>query len=365
MDAPTQLDLFEAGKREALISPTRFDAAIIDTEGSDVNILINVSASMAEEVVAYVQSRYNALFLSTATGDDLDRLVYDRFQIVRHSAHSAVATLTLTRSDTAAGATVPSGSTFTTATGIAFSTINDVVFPSGSGGPLTVSAIAVNTGAQGNVGVGTITVVADAGGVDGVSVTNTETAAGGQEAETDDELRDRARNFFFDARRGTRSALESGATATAGVVFAKAEEILDSEGQPSGFVELFIADVNGQANEALADSVRDSLDEYRALGVPVTVYASNPQYIDIVATGLLFEAGYNTTQVLSNARAAIVSAVNTTEPNQVLRRSTILSALSGIDGLIVPNDALSEPAGDVTPAQGNTIRTTSDRVDLS
>ena len=99
-DAPTQRDLFLAGREEAILLPTRFDRAIIDTPGSDVNTILQVAAAMGQEVVRYLQVGLNESALSTATGEALNRWIYDRYQLVRQEASNAVATLELSRTNT-------------------------------------------------------------------------------------------------------------------------------------------------------------------------------------------------------------------------------------------------------------------------
>jgi len=377
-DVPTQLDLFDAGRREALLSPTRFDAAIIDVPGSDVNILFNVAATMGEEVARFLQAGFNGLFLSTANGDALDRWVFDRYGLTRFEAQSAVATLQLTRADTAVGVTIPSGSTFSTIDGQVFETVVDAVFAAGNGGPLFVSAVAQRTGTEGNVAAGTITVVTASLPVQDILVDNPNildeegniiepgAAAGGRAAETDDEFRERARQFFVNARRGTKSAIEFGALQVPRVAQATAIENLNTEtGDPGFRVQLNIADVDGQSNPALAEEVSESLDEFRALGVPVSIINAIPEYVNIVAEGLQFEAGANTAAVLSEARNRILAVVNGIPPAEILRRAAIINALESTELLIVPNDALIEPAGDLVPTLGTVIRTTADRITLS
>ena len=376
-DVPTQLDLFDAGRREALLSPTRFDAAIIDIDGSDVNVLFNVSAAMGEEVAQYVQAAFNELFLSTASGEALDRWVYDRYQLTRFTAQSAVVTLRLTRSDTTVGVTIPLGSTFAAPEGQIFELVNDAVFAPGNGGPLDAVAVAQRTGTAGNVAADTITAVTASLPVQDVQVTNPDlldstgalvspgAAAGGRAAETDDELTTRARQFFVNARRGTRSAIEFGALQVGRVNQATAIENLNlTTGAPGYRVQLTIADSSGQANLALGQEVQANLDEFRALGVPVIVINAVPEYVAIVATGLQFEAGANTTAVLSRARDAILAVVNGTPPGTTLRRAAILSALQQVELLIVPDEALVEPVGDLVPTLGTVIRTSADRIVL-
>lgn len=363
--APSQRDLFLVGRREAILAPTRFDRVIIDTEGSDVNVVLNASAAMGEEVSTYLQAVINERAISTSSGEALDRLLYDLYQLTRKSAASAVVSLQLSRSGSV-GFTVPAGATFSTETGEVFATTVDVPFPANVLGPFSVTAIGQRTGTLGNVAAGTITKVTTAVADVTLSVTNTEAAAGGRDEETDDEFRARARSFFITARRGTREAIEFGALAVDEVAQATATEITSpGAGIPTYRVQLYVTDANGQANTVLAELVEESLDEYRALGVPVSVVPAVPQYVTVVASGLQFEAGVNTALVISQAADALVALVNGLAPNTTLRLADVLMTLTAVGGLIVPHGAVTEPVGDLVPNAGTVLRTTRDRIQLS
>jgi len=364
-DVPSQTDLFAAGRRQAILQPTRFDVSIIDTEGSDVNVVFNIGGAQGEEVAQFFQAAFNELSLSTARGDALDRWVFDRYQLTRFEPTSAVAVLRLTRTNTFP-VTIPAGSSFADDSGFVFQSIVDVVFGAGVVGPLEVSAVAQETGELGNVAADTIRTVSSTFGDSSVVVTNPEPAAGGRAQETDDQLRERARAFFVNARRGTRSAIEFGGLSVDRVAQATAIELFAPETSLPGYrVFLNIADVAGQANAALATEVRDELDEFRALGVPVSVVPAVPQYVTVRVVGLAFEAGANTVEVLSRARGAILAAINATAPGVTLRRAAIVSALEGTDQLIVPDGAVVEPAGDVVPTTGTIIRARADTITLN
>lgn len=377
MSAPTKSDIFEAGRREALVSPTKFDPAIIDVDGSDVNILLNTSAAMVEEVGAWLQGEINGLFLATARGEKLNRLAYDRYGQIRFEAQSAVVNLQLTRSNTTVGLNVPSRSTFSTSNGVVFETVNDVVFPAGSAGPFYVSAVSQTTGSAANVSAGTITRVLGNFPDQGLLVNNPDVyvssvltepgaAAGGRDEESDDQFVARVRRFYQTVRRGTKDAIEYGALQVPRVVFATADEYIDtSTFEPRFRARLTVSDTSGLSNFIVQTAVRETLEEYRALGVPVVVTNSTPQYVNIVVSGLQFEAGSNTTAILDLARRAVLAAVNATAPRATLYRSTIIAALRSVQGLIVPDSALAEPAGDLVPTTGATIRTTLERITLS
>lgn len=362
---PTHADLFLVGRREAILAPTRFDRAIIDTEGSDVNVVLNASAAMGEEVATFLQKAINERSLGNAKNEALDRTIYDLYQLTRKTAAAAVVTLSLSRSGSV-GFTVPAGATFSTETGEVFATTVDVPFPANVLGPFEVTAICQRTGTSGNVTEGTIVKVTTAVSDSTLTVTNDEVAAGGRDEETDDEFLARARDFFITARRGTREAIEFGGLSVDEVAQATASETTSpGTGIPTYRVQLYVTDANGQANTVLGELVEESLDEYRALGVPVSVVPAVPQYVEISATGLQFEAGVSTSSVLSAAADALVALVNGLAPNTTLRLADILMTLAAVDGLIVPHGAVTEPVGDLVPSTGTVLRTTRDRISLT
>lgn len=361
-DIPTQADLFIAGRREAIVQPSRFTREILDTPGSDIHVVTQVGAAMGEEVGRFAAASFAELSLGTATGDALDRWVWDRYQIRRKAAAPAVVTLALTRSVTTSGQVVPEGTACVSTAGVQYITQNDVPFAVGQPGPLYVLAVADTAGTAGNTPADTITKVATAL-TPAIGVTNPEPAAGGAAQETDDEFQARARGFWTAARRGTRVAIEYGATQVAQVAQAQAAELLQpSTGLPTYRVRLYAVDRAGQGNRALTEAVQESLDEYRALGVPVAVSAGVPQYVDVAWVGIQYQAGANTTQVQASIRTATVATINALPPGSTLYRAALLAAAQGVTGAIVPDTALAAPAGDLVPTLGQVIRTTADRV---
>lgn len=365
-DVPSFADLFDAAEREILIRPTSFNPAIIRTDGSDVNIAIAASAAMAEEVARFAQASNNETFLATAEaegGEVLQRWAYDRYDLTKQDAQASVATLELRRTNSTPGVTVEKDSVFGTAGGQTYRIINAVPFANGITGPLSVRAVAEQTGPTGNVAAGTITQVISKLDDDTITVTNPEPAAGGSEEETDAEFGARSRDFFVTARRGTGEAIEAGSLETPGVQQVTVIENIDPSTALANFrVQAIIADRDGQANSALAGNVRLNLQTFRALGVPVTVTAGTPEFVDITIQGVQFRSGVNTTDVIEQARNAIVAAVNGLSPSETLEIALIFTALKSVDGLIVPASAIVVPAGDLVPATGGVLRTTQDRV---
>ena len=368
-DIPTFDDLFQVGKFEILRRPTRFNSVIVDTPGSDVNIVVAGGAAMADDAAKFGQDAFNEIHLSTAIrvgGEVLDRWVWDRYQLIRNEAQQAVATVSFSRPDASSPISIPSGTVLATEDGQTFETVNEVVMGLGVYGPVSVTAFGQIAGEASNVEAGAINTIVTRLDDPDLVVTNDEIAAGGGPEETNDELGQRARDFFINARRGTRRAIQNGCVTTPGVSQATVTEDLSIEGNPNFRVQAIISDENGQANTALASNVLVRLEEFRALGVPVRVVSGVPQFVEIVVEGITFEAGANTTNIIDQLRAQVVSQVNQLRPGVTLERSLIFSALRLGNLVRVPESALVAPAGDLVPASsGGVIRTTSSRVSIN
>lgn len=366
-DVPTFQDLYQTARRRALSGVTPYTPEIIDTDGSDVNILYAGAATMGQEVARYAQRRFDEGHLSTALrigGDVLIRWVQDRYQFEKRGSIASVVPVQFQRTSTTSRV-VPAGTVVATDDGIQFSTINDLVFGTNILGPLTVNANALVTGPSGDVAIGAIRNIVTALDDTTITVTNVEPGAGGAPEETDEAYAARARDFIANARRGTLSAVLTGARNTPGVEQADVLEILDPDGTPAWRGQCTISNAAGLANSALAARVRLQLEEYRGLGVPVPVVGGTPTYIRIVYSGLQFRTGSNTTTVLDQARAALTAEVNATPPNRTLMVSRLDGVISRVPQLLVPEGSRVEPAGDVVPTAGQVIRTTTDRVELS
>lgn len=369
-DLPTRAEFFRIGADEVLARSEarppdqRVSSAEIYTEGSDINLVIAASSAMADELMRQLALRLGALLLSGAKGEDLDRLVADRFSptIVRKQASPAIATVQFYRVSGALPAvTIPRGTRVQTRTGVVFATTAVGTLAAGSTGPVSVPVQATEAGTDGNVDAGTIVQVIDTLTDGLVQVRNDEPAAGGDVTESDARLRDRARDFFRQARRGTIAAITFGAQTVPGVRQATAIELTDGDGVPNGRVSLYISDLNGQANSALVTQVRNALLEYRGAGIIVDVFGAMPVYQSI-RYRLRFQTGVDSTLAFDSVRSLTVSTVNTLPPVTALEVSLLMQIARSVAGVIVLEDAVQEPVGDVIPTVGQVIRTTVDLV---
>ncbi|KRN02155.1 Phage Mu gp47 related protein [Levilactobacillus senmaizukei DSM 21775 = NBRC 103853] len=170
----------------------------------DTTLIGQFQGAMAyddDSIEKLAEAIYYSIFISSSTGDTLDRHGLDN-SIFRKPAAQAVVTLQI---DSYVGEFLESDSSMSTADGVVFKTVDDVTFdePSmvddpdkpGSQIPLedddgtpicrqTVTAVAEETGIQGNIGANQITYNVD-GNTNIFKVTNPMAAEGGQEAETD------------------------------------------------------------------------------------------------------------------------------------------------------------------------------------
>lgn len=369
-DLPTRLDYFNIGADEVLNraqarpADQRISPSEVFTEGSDINIVIASSSAMADEATRYLAVSQEELFFDSAEGEALERLVADRLspEIRKKQASPAVATLSFSRTQgTFPPETFDVGRTFKTDGGVEFELTAAVSLPLGATGPITGLAQAVIAGISGNVDQNTIVIFSQLPTDVNIQVTNPQVAAGGDSTESDPRFRARAKDFFRTARRGIRAAIEFGALTVRGVRQAVAIEELDSQGIPTGRVALYIADANGQANNALVQAVLGALLEYRGCGVYVDVVASLPVFVPI-RYNLRFAAGIDSTLAFAQVQNAAVAAVNSLRPNQTLEVSLLTAVARSVPGVIVLDDAVVTPVGDLVPSAGQVIRTRPDLV---
>jgi hypothetical protein len=352
----------------------RLTALVIETDGTDTNILNAAAAAVGDESMGQLARVIASLYLDSATGQDLDRLVFDRYGLVRKAAAPAIGTVNFSCSPASPGVfSIPSGTLLQTTDGRQFITTAAVTFPALSSGPIAAAVRSTLAGANQQAAIGTITNIVSPipGAAQGMAVTNTVATSGAADEETDDSLRARARSFFTTARRGTVGAIQNGGLAVAGVQTATAFEVLDTFGRPAKEVELIVTDqftdslVNlsptpptyQAQSQILAQTVFDSLSDTRAAGIFVLVRVAQVA-LEGIQLGLRFQAGADAATVSVTARSTIVAYVNSLPPGTNLTINGMISILRTVPGLIVTGNELLAPTGDVVCAPLQVIRTT-------
>lgn len=357
----TRLDLYSIGRNVILTKARRIEPDTVDRLGSDANIFIGSVSFMAAAVSRQLAKGLGAQSLRNALNDDLDRWLWDRYQETRKTAAAASVTLEFVRPNANAGiGEIPDKTKILTTTGIEYVTTTSASF--GASQLLaTAQARAVNAGKTFQVGRNFLRRFERQDQLfdPTITVNNPQPAAGGEDREDDPTVKDRMRDFWPTLRRGTKGAIEFGARSIPGIASASAREVLTANATPARVVELLIADSSGVASESLAAAVYTGLDEYRACGIAVIPSLSVPQIVP-VRLRLAFLAGVETSTLTLIVRAAVSEFINSLGANQTLVRADLFSVMSRYKarGLVVSETSIVEPAGDVIPAAGRTLRTT-------
>lgn len=382
MDFPTFNDLFRIGRDEVLRRNSLLTRAAVDRPGSDLNVDVAASAATADEVIAQLVDVAAGVFLDSARGKKLDRYVFDRYGLSRKpaapgltSAYFQIVDANGNPAACPATFSIPVGTQLQSDDGIQYITTAAEVYPFNSLAPAIVACRSVLAGANQQIDKNTLTNIV--GQIPGAPasplklvVNNPRASAGADDQEKDPDLRNRARQFFVNARRGTRSAIQSQALATPGVRTATAYEVLDGLGRPARLVVLVIADAftdqlasydtipgtYSAQSLVLTQSVFNSLDDTRCCGIYVQVLVAAIVPLQVLLR-LAFNAGVNIDQVASNARAAIVNYTNSLSPGQQWVRADAQGALHKVSGLAYSGNEISSPAGDVVPKPLQALRT--------
>ncbi len=373
-DTPNFADLQRVARDEVLARNGNLTPEVVEREGTDANILIACDAAVGEEVIGQIQRVEAGLFLDSSTGAALDKLVFDRYGLLRKPAAPAIgAALFQTATLSAVTFAIPVNTTLQSDSGNQYITTAEVNYPAGATSPVSVPIRSVLAGLGQAASVGSINaIISDIPGAPtDLGVTNGEATAGSDDQEPDASFRDRARKFFLTARRGTRLAIEQGALAVAGVRTATAFEIIDSSGRPARIVQLVVSDAFTDVlasytaspppsyaiqSQQLAATIFQQLDDVRAAGIYVDVIVAQVVLQPIVLR-LAYQAGVDTEQVSASARAAAVSYVNSLAPGVALIYNDLRAAVQATPGLSVTGNEIASPSGDVLPNPLQVIRT--------
>lgn len=372
-DLPTFSDLFRIGRDEILTKNSKLSRDAVEREGMDANVLLAGACAVADEVVGQVSTLEAGLFLDSSIKSQLDRLVFDRYGLIRKPAAASLGTVQFrTGGVTTQAFTIPAGVKLATGDGTEFITTESVIFPNASTGPVNCAVRSVLAGAGQNVKANQIASIRSqiVNQPTNLTVTNPLATAGGDDKETDDSLRDRARVFFTTVRRGTIGAIEAAALGVPGVRKATAIEVVDAVGRPARVVQLVVTDsfteqfVDLSAvparyqnqSQLLATTVFNSLSDVRPAGMFVQVIVANVVMQAIQLT-LTFNAGVDANEVALRARAALVGYTNELAPGRAFLLDDALKVLRRVSGLAPSGNSIISPLGNVQVKPLQVLRT--------
>lgn len=349
--APSFSDLLAQYEAEALVArPT-----LQFLEGDVTTAQQHGAGAMADACIRFAVQAFKETFIDGAKGDALTALVDDHLNIQRSPATQSSVTVTFARSGGGAGGTLTApfviGSAFNAAGNtVLFTTNADVTFGGGDNGPYSVTATAQIAGKVGNVSAGLVNRVVDTAFSSAITVTNAATAGGGNDEETDDEVRVRARNFWQTLRRGTLAALEFGALTVPSVRIARA-----TEDPVTGIVTLVVTDSDGNSTAQMVADVVGEIENWRAASSLVTIVGGVALIVNI--SGQLVAADGVDTSVLGPISAgAIAGRMRKLRQGETLYLDSIKAAALSVDSDALDALVLSTPLADVVPMSGQVIR---------
>jgi hypothetical protein len=341
--APSFQDLLDQGQAEALAR--RGDLLFAD---GDVSLAqLHAGAAMADANVRHTAQSFAATFIDLAKGDDLTALVDDHLNLQRQAPTAATVTVSFTRTSGGGAGSIPSGTVVATVQGadgaeIRFATTGAIAVGAGNNGPFTITATATTTGRTTNAAAGTITRILATLFDSTFSVTNAATAAGGNNEESDEQLRVRARAFWQTLRRGTLAALEFGALTVAAVRVAKASE------DASGLVLVVVTDEDGNSNAEMVAAVEVELNNWRAAGCVVQA-AGGTLLIVNVAVLLTVDDGVDIAAITPDLEDAITGRFLKWRMGDTVHIDQLKAAVINVDPDGINKATFSAPADDVVP----------------
>lgn len=250
--------------------------------GSYADATVGAVARQLSEFYQALPAVVSMLFVDETSGGYLDLVGETYFNLTRRAGTKARCTVTLTGS---AGASVPAGALFLTATGLQFALLEAVTIP--EGGSAQGELEAAEEGAAYNIGPGSI--VNTFSSLPGVSSYTNGQASGGTDPESDAALLQRITERRQQPVNGANGwQYRAWALSVAGVGEAKVVEL--AEGNGTVGVTLVDSAMAPAAPEMVA-ACQALMDAQRPVGAAVTVDAPEELAVAVAATVLLSPAG--------------------------------------------------------------------------
>lgn len=316
-------------------------------DASDIGIRLQVLAQVLDDLWQELEEARRQSFAQTATGTWLEYHAAQR-GLSRKPAQAAVGTAVFTRTGpTDREIVIAKGTQLSTsgAGSIRFATQEEAVIPSGEES-VQVPIRCLEAGEQGNTAAGAVRVLVSA--VPGVAQAVTqEPTVGGQEAEGDEELRQRLLDSYRFATNGTNSAFYYNmAMGYPGVASVK----VIPRPSGSGTVEV-VVDGEG-VQEELLEQMRQDFAQVKELNVVVTVTQAAKKQVEIQAQ-VQPQDGFSASDAIEAAKGAVSRLVADLAVGQSLTTAALIKAM--LDQESVANCRVLKPAADTAPSQREKI----------
>lgn len=248
------------------------DIDITSLEGTwTADILQAVANELARIYSMEIEPAYSKAFVTTASGDDLDRCCAD-YGIVRTAATYAEGTVKLT------GTPGTYYDLKAAADDVIFTLPSEITIP--ESGEVTVRCVCTIPGKEGNVPSGAIDSLIPTS-FQITKVTNEKATSEGYEAESDESLRSRTLEYINEPpTSGNIANYKQWALEVSGVENVQIYDLA----RGNGTVDIVIvADGNSVATQQLLDTVSNYIEDKRPIGADVKVYSASSMEIKISA----------------------------------------------------------------------------------
>jgi uncharacterized phage protein gp47/JayE len=374
VDLPSFSTLFRIGKTEALVRNPRLSPEDIERDGSDLNILVAAPAAMADECIAQIASVRKDLYVGTAEGDALDRLITDRYpDLIRKQAAPSYGYVTFSFSPAVSGPfTITDGAVLSTADGVQFITVGNTAITAGMTNKVVpIRSMLAGYSQKASAGkINNLITTLVGAPSSGMTVTNAAATFGGEDRETDGDYAIRYTRRYLAARRATIGAIEQAILEIPGIVKCTVFENLDILGRPIGYVQAVIADsyteqfVTSSVTPAayasqlanLQVQIESLLREWRAAGVGVAIRFGQVvlQSCKIVVN---YVAGADQAAVNNVVLSKVNQHINNLKPGEPLRLQSLKDIVRTTSGVVYTGNEVVTPIGDVIPLPGQVLRT--------
>ena len=302
--------------RDNIQGPNRPDADFV--EGSWNDLLAGSAAMAYQDSQREILDLFAKTWFSSARGQDLEDLATDHFYegAARPSATKAVGAITITRQTGNNNAiNVAVGDDFTTKGKVFKATQALTILAGNASGEVFLEA--EEGGPDGNIPANSEWT----SDIENVDISNGSAFQGGLSSLNDENYREFIQNFVRSVQNGTVNGIEGAALITPGISSAKVVKVLVEVGtlnaaktaladSPNLFktiqTTLYVATLEGQANSALVDKVKNNIKSQKSVEDYIDVKSAREVNIDWTAT--LTFASTPQALALSKKRADIVTA---------------------------------------------------------
>lgn len=326
--------------------------------GSAVRTILEAVAAITEELWFNLRFYTYKFFISTSSGEWLDRRLGD-FGMIRKQGTAAFGELIIGRdTPTQISILIPAGTIFQNAAGdIRYKTKGEARINIGDSSVL-MQAEAVDVGTAYNLAAGTVLKQS------GIAITGIEWAkiklmGGGADIEDDESFKAKVPDYFDSLGRGTENAIKYAALNVTGV-----KSVTVKANHPSkGWFTIYIDDGSGTANQTLLQTVRAVLEDYRAFTIMYIVDTAKLRELTINLTLTFFVEVQDTDSVKAAVKKAIVDYVGALKMGQALYLVDLIYLARGVNG--VENVRIAEPNADIEVAADELLRTSLEKVKVS